>query len=63
MSIFMVCYFCNDVITLLIYDVMIIRALGIIQGGSVCAPFAGAAHRVKYFKLIPKNINQDSSTV
>ena len=35
----------------------------IIQDGSVCAPFTGAAYRVKYFKPITKEINQDTSTV
>ena len=30
-------------------------------GGSVSAPFTGTAYTVKYFKLIPKEINQDTS--
>ena len=35
-----------------------------IQGGNVCALFTGAAYRlVKYFQPIPKEINQDTSTV
>ena len=34
-----------------------------IQGGSVSALFMETAYRVKYFKLIPKEINQDTSTV
>ena len=35
---------------------------GYIQDGSVSAPYTGIAYRVKYFKLIPKEINQDNST-
>ena len=34
-----------------------------IEGGSVSAPFTGTAYRVKYFKPINKEINQDTSTV
>ena len=33
------------------------------KGGSVSAPFTGTVYRVKYFKHIPKEINQDTSTV
>ena len=34
-----------------------------IQGGRGSAPFTETAYRVKYFKPIPKEINQDASTV
>ena len=34
-----------------------------IQVGSVSAPFTGTAYWAKYFKPIPKEINQDTSTV
>ena len=34
-----------------------------IQGGRGSAPFKETAYRVKYFKPIPKEINQDASTV
>ena len=37
------------------------RPLIFIQGGSVSAPFTGTAYRVKYFKPIPKEFNQDIS--
>ena len=35
----------------------------IIQDGRDSAPFTKTAYRVTYFKLIPKEINQDASTV
>ena len=41
----------------------ILYNVAIIQGGSVNAPFTGTAYRVKYFKPIPKQSNQDTSTV
>ena len=34
-----------------------------IQGGRGSAPFTETAYSVKYFKPIPKEINQDASTV
>ena len=34
-----------------------------IQSGSVSTPFTGTAYRVKYFKPIPKEIDQDTLTV
>ena len=34
-----------------------------IQDGSVSAPFTGTLYRVKYFKPIPKEIDQDTSIV
>ena len=34
-----------------------------IQGGSVSAPFTGTVYRVKCFKPIPEEINQDTLTV
>ena len=33
------------------------------QGGRGSAPFTETVYRVKYFKPIPKEINQDASTV
>ena len=38
-------------------------APSILQGGSVSASFTGTAYNIKYFRLIPKVINQDASTV
>ena len=35
----------------------------IIQGGIGSSPLTETAYRVKYFKPIPKEINQDASTV
>ena len=35
----------------------------IIQIGSVSAPFTETANRVKYLKPIPKDVNQDTSTI
>ena len=34
-----------------------------IQVGSVNVPFTETAYRIKYFKPIPKEINQDTSTI
>ena len=39
------------------------RAPSSIQGGRGSAPFTETANRVKYCKPIPKEINQDASTV
>ena len=30
-----------------------------IQGGNVSTPFTGTPYRIKYFKYIPKEINQE----
>ena len=35
----------------------------VIQDGRGSVPFTETAYRVKYFKSIPKEINQDASTV
>ena len=34
-----------------------------LQGGSVGTPFTGTAQRIKYFKPVPKEINQDNTIV
>ena len=41
----------------------VVKNISIIQGGRGSAPFTETAYRVKYFKPIPKEINQDASTV
>ena len=45
------------------YSVKLIIFRYIIQGGRGSAPFTETAYRVKYSKPIPKEINQDASTV
>ena len=43
--------------------VFMLHIIKYIEGGSVSAPFTGSAYRVKYFKPIPKEINQNTSTL
>ena len=44
------------------YYLLIVGAL-LPPPSSSITPFTGTAYRVKYFKPIPKEINQDASTV